>query len=81
MLLTWQLVTYGLTDVVFTRPATRLSLTTYYLLKLKAVGLDSDPHDLSMNQWSLDFLVARNWGPDIYMYLYIYQVATSEAVK
>ena len=31
--------------------------TTGYLLKIMAVGLDSNPYDLSMNQWSMDIAV------------------------
>ena len=46
------------------------SKTTDYLLKLKAVGLDSDLYDLSMNQWSVDAALEPEIGfPDIYMFL------------
>ena len=42
------------------------SKTTDYLLKLEAVGLDSDPYDLIMNQGSMGI---ASWASDIYIYL------------
>ena len=40
------------------------------MLKLKSVGLDSDPYDIPKNQWSTDIHMwpEINFG-DIYMYL------------
>ena len=44
--------------------------TDDYVLKLKSVGLDSDPYDIPKNQWSTDIHMwpEINFG-DIYMYL------------
>ena len=44
--------------------------TDEYVLKLKSVGLDSDPYDIPKNQWSTDIHMwpEINFG-DIYMYL------------
>ena len=48
----------------------RVRKTDEYMLKLKSVGLDSDPYDLPKNQWSTDINIwpEINFG-DIYMYL------------
>ena len=43
------------------------SKTQDYLLKLKAVGHDSDPYELPKNQWSKDIEMLPGIGfPDIY---------------
>ena len=46
-----------------------MSKTTDYLLKLKAVGLNSDPYDLSINQWSMDI---ASWPEIVFLDIYTY---------
>ena len=43
----------------------------------KAIGLDSDPFDLPMNQWSVDF---TSWPEIVFPDIYIYLISTLQSI-